>query len=64
MMNPIEYEDYHDTSKGYDNTRIPIGIEILLGCFASTPRPLPEQHILDGGCGNGNYIQALKKKLY
>ncbi|EDN71447.1 hypothetical protein BGP_5273 [Beggiatoa sp. PS] len=64
MMNPIEYENYHDTSKGYDNTRIPIGIEILLGCFASTPRPLPEQHILDGGCGNGNYIQALKKKLY
>ncbi len=62
-MNQIEFENYHDTSKAYDNTRIPIGIEIYLGCFASTPRPLLEQNILDGGCGTGNYIQALKEKV-
>ncbi|MEN8216971.1 MAG: class I SAM-dependent methyltransferase [Pseudomonadota bacterium] len=62
-MNQIEYENYHDTSKAYDNTRIPIGIDIFLGCFASTPRPLLEQNILDGGCGTGNYIQALKEKV-
>jgi len=62
-MNQIEYENYHDTSKAYDNTRIPVGIEIYLGCFASTPRPLHEQNILDGGCGTGNYIQALKEKV-
>jgi ubiquinone/menaquinone biosynthesis C-methylase UbiE len=62
-MNQTEYENYHDTSKAYDNTRISIGIEILLGCFASTPRPLPEQHILDGGCGTGNYLQSLKEKI-
>ncbi len=58
-----EYENYQDTSKSYDTTRIPIGVEILLGCFATTPRPLPEQVILDGGCGTGNYIQALKNKV-
>jgi ubiquinone/menaquinone biosynthesis C-methylase UbiE len=62
-MNHTEYENYHETSKCYDNTRIPIGIEILLGCFASTPQPLFEQRILDGGCGTGNYIQALKAKV-
>ncbi len=62
-MNQIEYENYHDTSKAYDNTRIAIGIEIFLGCLASTPRPLLEQNILDGGCGTGNSIQALKEKL-
>ena len=62
-MNQIEYENYHDTSTRYDTTRIPIGIEIFLDCFASTPRPLLKQHILDSGCGTGNYIQALKKKV-
>jgi ubiquinone/menaquinone biosynthesis C-methylase UbiE len=62
-MNKIEYEDYHDTSKAYDNTRIPIGIETYLGCFAGTNRPLLEQNILDAGCGTGNYIQALKEKI-
>ena len=62
-MNQIEYENYHDTSKGYDNTRIPVGLEIYLGCFAGTNRPLLEQSILDSGCGTGNYLQALKKKV-
>jgi ubiquinone/menaquinone biosynthesis C-methylase UbiE len=62
-MNKFEYENYHDTSKAYDNTRIPIGIEIYLGCFAGTNRPLLEQSILDSGCGTGNYLQALKKKV-
>ena len=62
-MNQIEYENYQDISKKYDNTRIPIGIEILLGCFAFTPRPLLEQSIIDCGCGTGNYLQALKGKV-
>ncbi|MCP4452294.1 MAG: class I SAM-dependent methyltransferase [Planctomycetes bacterium] len=59
----IEFEDYQETSKCYDQTRTPIGIEILLGCLASTPRPLSEHRILDAGCGTGNYIQALKGKV-
>lgn len=62
-MSKLEYENYQETSKQYDTTRVPIGIEILLGCFASTPRLLSQQTILDGGCGTGNYIEALKGKL-
>jgi len=58
-----QFENYHDTSKSYDQTRTPIGIEIVLGCLASTPRPLSEHRILDAGCGTGNYIQALKGKV-
>jgi ubiquinone/menaquinone biosynthesis C-methylase UbiE len=62
-MNQVEFENYHETSKRYDKTRTPIGIEILLGCFASTPRALTEQRILDVGCGTGNYLNALKGKI-
>jgi SAM-dependent methyltransferase len=58
-----QFENYSDTSRSYDQTRTPIGIEILLGCLASTPRPLSEHKILDAGCGTGNYIQALKGKV-
>ncbi len=58
-----EFENYQDTSKSYDTTRIPIGVEILLDWVATSPRPLAEQVILDGGCGTGNYIQALKSKV-
>lgn len=62
-MNKLEFENYQETSKKYDQTRIPIGTEILLGCFASTPHPLSQQTILDGGCGTGNYTEALKSKI-
>ncbi len=58
-----QYENYHNTSQDYDNTRIPIGIEIFLGCFSATPRALIDQHILDAGCGTGSYLQALKNKI-
>ncbi len=60
---PTEYENYDATSKAYDNTRSPVGVEVMLGCFASTPRPLHEQTILDGGCGTGNYIAAVQDKV-
>jgi len=62
-MMRTEYENYQETSENYDETRVPIGTEILLGCFASSLRPLHEQVILDGGCGTGNYIQALRGKV-
>lgn len=62
-MISVEFENYQETSQSYDQTRVPIGIEILLGCFASTPRSLTEQTILDGGCGTGNYIEALQSKV-
>ncbi len=58
-----EYENYSETSKAYDDTRRPVGVEVILGCFASSPRPLHEQTILDGGCGTGNYIATVKDKV-
>ena len=58
-----EYENYTETSQAYDDTRRPVGVEVILGCLASSPRPLHEQTILDGGCGTGNYIAAVKDKV-
>ena len=73
MMQPIsseplqtltDYENYSVTSQTYDTTRNPIGLEIILGCFAATnTRPLHEQVILDAGCGTGNYLQAIHHKV-
>ncbi len=73
MMKPItseplythtDYENYSVTSQTYDTTRNPIGLEIILGCFAATnTRPLHEQVILDAGCGTGNYLQAIHRKV-
>jgi ubiquinone/menaquinone biosynthesis C-methylase UbiE len=53
------YENYTQTSKRYDETRVPVGIEILLGCFARAPVTLEQMTILDAGCGTGSYSQAL-----
>ena len=73
MMKPLdpetlntftEYENYSVTSHSYDTTRQPIGLEVILGCFAATnTRPLHEQIILDAGCGTGNYLQAIHNKV-
>ena len=59
-----DYENYSIVALSYDDTRVPIGLEIILGCFAATDnRPLHEQVILDAGCGTGNYIEALHHKV-
>ena len=49
------YEDYDRRSVHYDETREPVGTEILLGCFARAGKPLSEVAILDAGCGTGSY---------
>ncbi len=53
------YEDYHAVSEAYDETRSPIGTEILLTCLATADRPLPELRLLDAGCGTGAYSRAM-----
>ena len=58
-----EYENYSETSKAYDDTRSPVGVVVMLNCFASSPKPLHEQTILDGGCGTGNYIAAMQQHI-
>ena len=54
---------YDKTHVQYDNTRTTLGIEIILKCLSSNTKPLLDQVILDGGCGTGNYLDALKDKV-
>jgi ubiquinone/menaquinone biosynthesis C-methylase UbiE len=54
------YEDYDAASGGYDRTRWPIGLEIIVGCLAQGVTPLHRMTVLDAGCGTGNYAHALQ----
>ena len=55
------YENYDQTSVHYDQTRTPIGVEIILGCLASTGKPLSEMVVLDAGCGTGGYALEIAR---
>ena len=55
------YENYTAVSADYDRTRIPVGVEIILGCLASGGRPLDSLRLLDAGCGTGSYSVALRR---
>ena len=54
------HENYTAVSEDYDRTRVPIGIEIILGCLASGGCPLASLRVLDAGCGTGNYAAELR----
>ena len=54
------YENYTAVSADYDRTRVPVGIEIILGCLASGGRALASLRLLDAGCGTGSYTAALR----
>ena len=60
---PVEYEDYNSTSGNYDDTRVPVGLPIILDFLASTPKPLKEQSILDASCGTGTCLAELQGRL-
>jgi ubiquinone/menaquinone biosynthesis C-methylase UbiE len=53
------YEDYATVSQTYDETRVPIGLEILLGCLGAAAAPLAQARLLDAGCGTGAYSRAM-----
>lgn len=57
------FENYSRTSKSYDATREPVGLEVILGCLASGARPLHEQVFLDVGCGTGSYLSRLSPSV-
>ena len=57
------YEDYGKASDSYDDTRIAVGTEILLGAFATGPIPLSQIELLDAGCGTGTYAAAVAPKV-
>ena len=54
------YENYTAVSADYDRTRVPVGVEIILGCLASGRCPLASLRLLDAGCGTGSYSAALR----
>ena len=59
----VEFEDYDSTSGSYNDTRIPVGLPIILGYLASTPVAMSEQTVLDAGCGTGNYLAKLRGRI-
>jgi SAM-dependent methyltransferase len=58
-----QFAKYEIDSPNYDTTRVPIGLEIILGCLTRTGIPLGEQAVLEAGSGTGNYLQALLPEL-
>jgi ubiquinone/menaquinone biosynthesis C-methylase UbiE len=58
-----EYCPYTETSKAYDGTRAPLGLNIALGTLALGSKPLNEQKVLDIGCGTGTFIEAILDKV-
>ncbi len=59
----VEYEDYNSTSGSYDDTRVPVGLPIILDFLASTPTALSEQTVLDAGCGTGSCLAELRGRI-
>jgi ubiquinone/menaquinone biosynthesis C-methylase UbiE len=53
------YEDYTSTSNSYDETREPVGTEIIFDCFSNGSTPLNEMVVLDAGCGTGSYSSVI-----
>ena len=50
-----KYENYSEVSKIYDETRVPIGADILIGALARLLQSCPGSRLLDAGCGTGSY---------
>ncbi len=57
------YERYDDVSAHYDETRVPIGTEIMIGCLSTCPTPMHEIALLDAGCGTGAYSAELIERV-
>ena len=53
------YEEYNNTSVNYDDTRVPVGVDIILDCLSRAEKPVSQIKLLDAGCGTGSYSQAL-----
>ncbi len=57
------YERYDETSRYFDDTRGPVGSEVIFGCLARHERPLGDLEVLDAGCGTGAYSQAIVDRV-
>jgi len=58
-----EYCPYTETSKEYDGTRAPLGLDIALGNMVLNDKPIDQQDLLDVGCGTGTFLKAVAGKL-
>ena len=58
-----EFENYHETSRHYDLTRVPVGLEIIAKALGLSPTPLADQTLLDAGCGTGAYAVAFMSSV-
>ncbi len=57
------YEDYDRISRSYDQTRRPVGIDLILYCLSRFGRAPEETTLLDAGCGTGAFTEALTAQL-
>ena len=57
------YENYTAVSADYDRIRVPVGVEIILGCLAAAGGTLDSLRLLDAGCGTGSFTAALRPRL-
>jgi len=55
-----EYCPYDETSKSYDQTRAPLGLNIFRGSMCALETPMHEQKLLDIGCGTGTFLERIK----
>lgn len=53
------YENYSQTAKNYDTTRVPTGIEVILGAITTGPVSINQARVLDAGCGTGSYSAVM-----
>jgi ubiquinone/menaquinone biosynthesis C-methylase UbiE len=57
------YEDYTRASAEYDQTRVAVGEEIVLGALTKGRVPLRRARLLDAGCGTGSYAAAVEARV-
>ncbi len=55
----ITPENFNKVSKDYSKTRVPVGFDILIGCYISQLGALNDKHLIDIGCGAGVYSYPL-----
>jgi len=59
------FVNYMDACKNYDSAREALGCNLILGAMATSGinKPINEQHLLDAGCGTGNYVSRVIDKV-
>lgn len=58
-MSGSNFEQYDDKAYSYSVNRYPVGVEAILSGLKRSQKPLDQLHLLDAGCGTGNYLQSI-----